>query len=62
MPTGPLSSIPSLFPVRISAEGDYDVVIPASAEGMYKIRVGLFGDDSVYACSEAFEVSSSEDL
>lgn len=26
---------------------------------MYKIRVGLFGDDSVYACSPSFEVVAS---
>lgn len=37
--------------------GDYDVTIPDTTEsGMYKIRVGVFGDDSVYDCSEAFEV------
>lgn len=41
-----------------SSEGDYDVTIPVgSAAGMYKIRVGLFGDDSVYACSPAFEIT-----
>ncbi|CAM9959114.1 unnamed protein product, partial [Scytosiphon promiscuus] len=40
-----------------SPEGDYDIVIPAEAEtGDYKIRVGVFGDDSVYACSESFQV------
>lgn len=33
------------------------MVIPANSEdGMYKIRVGLFGDDTVYACSPSFEV------
>ncbi|CBJ30120.1 EsV-1-163 [Ectocarpus siliculosus] len=38
-------------------EGDYDIVIPRDSEGgMYKIRVGLFGDDSVFACSASFEV------
>lgn len=39
------------------AEGDYDVVIPESTSaGVYVIRVGVFGDDSVYGCSEPFEV------
>lgn len=37
--------------------GDYDVVLPqTTSPGFYKIRVGLFGDDAVYACSEAFEI------
>lgn len=39
------------------AAGNYNVVMPEVARaGKYKIRVGLFGDDSVYACSPAFEV------
>lgn len=39
------------------AAGDYDVVLPqTTSPGFYKIRVGLFGDDAVYACSEAFEI------
>lgn len=44
--------------VRLPLEGgDYNVVMPESTPGgKYKIRVGLFGDDSVYACSETFEV------
>ncbi|CAM9687168.1 unnamed protein product [Ectocarpus sp. 8 AP-2014] len=42
------------------SEGDYDVVIPAdSEEGMYKVRVGLFGDDSIYACSPSFEITTT---
>eukprot|EP00903_Cladosiphon_okamuranus_P010794 g10199.t1 len=46
------------------SQGDYDVTIPVNSEaGMYKIRVGVFGDDSVYACSEPFEiVPAGEDL
>ena len=44
-------------PPVIYAEGDYDVVIPAStAAGFYVIRVGLFGEDAVYGCSQPFEV------
>ena len=27
-----------------------------TSAGMYRIRVGIFGDESVYACSESFEV------
>lgn len=43
-----------------NTEGDYNVVIPADSEdGMYKIRVGLFGDDTIYACSPSFEVVAS---
>lgn len=39
------------------AEGDYNVIVPSdTAAGMYKIRVGLFGDQSVFACSDSFEV------
>ncbi|CAM9650948.1 unnamed protein product [Pylaiella littoralis] len=42
-------------------QGDYDIVIPQdTAVGMYKIRVGLFGADDVYGCSEAFEVVRSD--
>lgn len=26
---------------------------------MYSIRVGVFGDDSVYACSEPFEIEAA---
>lgn len=38
-------------------QGDYNVVVPSTTSaGMYKIRVGLFGDDSVFACSDSFEV------
>ncbi|CAM9363274.1 unnamed protein product [Hapterophycus canaliculatus] len=41
-------------------EGDYDVLIPANTEaGQYKIRVGVFGDDSIFACSPSFEVMPS---
>ncbi|CAM9309180.1 unnamed protein product [Sphacelaria rigidula] len=44
--------------------GNYDVVIPSDTEpGLYKVRVGLFGDDSVYDCSDTFEVMEmGEDL
>ena len=46
----------SFLPV-IYTEGDYNVIIPASTPtGLYVIRVGLFGEDSVYGCSEPFEV------
>lgn len=39
------------------AEGDYNIIVPSdTAAGMYKIRVGLFGDDSVFGCSETFEI------
>lgn len=42
--------------------GDYDVEIPEDAEaGMYTIRVGDFEDDSVYGCSDEFEVLGSDD-
>ncbi|CAB1111076.1 unnamed protein product [Ectocarpus sp. CCAP 1310/34] len=44
----------------LDSQGDYNVVIPADSEdGMYKIRVGLFGDDTIYACSPSFEVVAS---
>eukprot|EP00752_Nemacystus_decipiens_P006737 g6056.t1 len=44
------------------SQGDYDVMIPVNTmAGMYKIRVGLFGDDSVYACSPAFEITPAGD-
>ncbi|CAM9545282.1 unnamed protein product [Sphacelaria rigidula] len=40
--------------------GNYDIVMPTVEQaGMYSIRVGVFGDDSVYACSEEFEVFPS---
>ncbi|CAN0212817.1 unnamed protein product [Ascophyllum nodosum] len=43
-------------------QGDYNVIIPASTPtGFYVIRVGLFGEDSVYGCSEPFEVVSPGD-
>lgn len=39
------------------AEGDYNVIIPASTPvGLYVIGVGVFGDETVYGCSEPFEV------
>ena len=28
-----------------------------TAAGMYSIRVGLFGDDSIFACSAPFEIA-----
>lgn len=54
--------LPSLVSIVLfyflPTEGDYDVTIPVDSEaGKYKIRVGLFGDDSVYACSAAFEIA-----
>ena len=46
----------------IFTEGDYNVIIPATtAAGFYVIRVGLFGEDSVYGCSELFEVVAPGD-
>lgn len=43
------------------AVGDYDVVIPEdTTAGMYSIRVGRFDDDSLFGCSEEFEVVSDE--
>lgn len=37
--------------------GDYDITIPEdTAEGTYTIRVGRFADDSLYGCSDVFEV------
>ncbi|CAN0212948.1 unnamed protein product [Ascophyllum nodosum] len=43
-------------------QGDYNVIIPATtAAGFYVIRVGLFGEDSVYGCSEPFEVVAPGD-
>ncbi|CAM9817657.1 unnamed protein product, partial [Sphacelaria rigidula] len=34
-----------------------NVVMPTVTDaGMFKIRVGVFGDDSVYACAETFEI------
>lgn len=45
------------------AEGDYNIVIPEStSSGMYRIRVGLFGDHTVYSCSEVFEVLVLSDI
>ncbi|CBN79382.1 EsV-1-163 [Ectocarpus siliculosus] len=42
--------------------GDYDVEIPEDAEaGMYTIRVGDFEDDSVYGCSDEFEILGADD-
>ena len=44
-----------MLPLR--TEGDYNIIVPADTDaGMYKVRVGLFGDDSVFACSDAFEI------
>ncbi|CAN0146176.1 unnamed protein product [Scytosiphon promiscuus] len=44
----------------LDSQGDYDIVIPAEAEaGEYQIRVGVFGNDAVYACSPSFEVMAS---
>ncbi|CAM9812047.1 unnamed protein product [Laminaria digitata] len=37
--------------------GDYDVFIPEGAvSGNYLIRVGVFEDDSVFDCSDRFEI------
>lgn len=44
------------------AVGDYDVEIPEDTPaGDYSIRVGVFEDDSVYSCSDVFEVEAAED-
>ena len=54
-------SVRRLSPM-IFTEGDYNVIIPATtAAGFYVIRVGLFGEDSVYGCSEPFEVVAPGD-
>lgn len=48
--------------IDCTTEGDYNIQIPSeTTDGMYKIRVGVFGDDSVYGCSDAFEVVSRDD-
>lgn len=48
---------PPLNVLNYGAAGDYDVVIPGYVPtANYSIRVGLFYDDSVYNCSETFEV------
>lgn len=37
--------------------GDYDIEIPEDTEsGMYSIRVGRFSDDSLFGCSDSFEI------
>ncbi|CAM9522242.1 unnamed protein product [Ectocarpus fasciculatus] len=39
------------------SQGDYDVEIPSdTAPGMYSIRVGVFADDMMFDCSEAFDI------
>ena len=59
-----LNLIPFPAAPPLCAEGDYDVTIPESTPvGLYVIRVGVFGDDSIYGCSEPFEVvAPGEDL
>lgn len=38
------------------------MAIPASTEsGMYRIRVGLFGEDDLFACSQEFEIGQEGD-
>lgn len=40
-----------------SSVGDYDALIPLGTDpGVYSIRVGLFEDDSVFGCSEPFDI------
>lgn len=42
---------------RAWTEGDYDVEIPEdTASGEYSIRVGVYEDDSVFGCSDVFEI------
>lgn len=42
-------------------QGDYDIAIPCGTDyGEYKIRVGVFGDDSTFGCSGAFTVFSED--
>lgn len=43
------------------SQGDYDVMIPTNApSGMYKLRVGRFEDESLFDCSDTFEVVGDE--
>ncbi|CAM9925842.1 unnamed protein product [Ectocarpus sp. 4 AP-2014] len=46
------------------SQGDYDVEIPSDTPaGMYSVRVGVFSDDMMFDCSEAFEiVNDSTDM
>lgn len=46
-----------------NAVGDYDVMIPEdTASGMYSIRVGRFEDDSLFGCSDAFEIDGDDSM
>lgn len=51
-----------LLAENLNPEGDYDVEIPFDTpSGMYSIRVGVFDDDTVFGCSDEFEVVSEDD-
>ncbi|CAM9662559.1 unnamed protein product [Ascophyllum nodosum] len=41
-------------------QGDYDIALPCDANtGEYKIRVGVFDDDSTFGCSDMFTILGS---
>ncbi|CAM9225329.1 unnamed protein product [Ascophyllum nodosum] len=41
-------------------QGDYDIVIPCNVNtGEYKIRIGVFDDDSTFDCSDTFIILGS---
>lgn len=55
-PFSPIPCFPASF-VLLLKVGDYDVLIPQRTPGgMYRIRVGVFADDTVFGCSVPFEV------
>lgn len=57
-----LGPIPLSCLVSCGSVGDYDVVIPEDTpDGEYKIRVGLFGTDELFACSDTFDVEEVGD-
>ena len=42
------------------AEGDFDIALPCDVNtGEYKIRVGVFDDDSTFGCSDTFIILGS---
>ena len=46
--------------LSLVAEGDYDIVIPCNVNtGEYKIRIGVFDDDSTFDCSDTFIILGS---
>ena len=56
----PLHRYGTRITFSLVAEGDYDIALPCDANtGEYKIRVGVFDDDSTFGCSDMFTILGS---